>query len=216
MDSKGRDGKARMVPRARGRPRRSADHEQAVRERLLAAARRLFAEEGFEAVSMRRIAAAADCSPMNLYGYFRSKNDLLRHVWDDFFAELFERIAQATRRGTPAQRLRRACAAYVDYWCEQPERYRMVYLNQDQAAAGEQLYVDASPIVERFALFRELVEAVQNSGAGRRGDPQLQAEALLCALLGLCHSVVTIPEYPWQPRARLLDTALGLVLADPG
>jgi len=200
---------------ARGRPRKSADQEQAVRARVIAAARQLFAQEGFEAVSMRRIAAAADCSPMSLYGYFRSRNDILRHIWDDFFVELFARIAQATRRGTPAQRLRRACAAWVDYWCEHPERYRMVYLNQDQATDGEQLYVDASPIVERFSLFRELVAAAQASGAGRKGDPQLLGETLICALLGLCHSLITIPEYPWRPRAQLLDTALGLVLADP-
>ncbi|AXQ29933.1 TetR/AcrR family transcriptional regulator [Solimonas sp. K1W22B-7] len=201
--------------RGRGRPRRSAGQEQAVRERVVDAARGLFALEGFEAVSMRRIAQQAGCSTMSLYGYFRSKNDLLRHIWEDFFAELFARVEAALALPTPEQRLRDACAAYVNYWCEHPERYRMVYLNQDQAAAGEQLYVDASPIVERFGLFRELVQAAQDSGAARPGDPQLLGEALVCSLLGLCHSLVTIPEYPWRPRAQLLQAALGLVLREP-
>lgn len=186
-----------------------------MRERVVDAARGLFALEGFDAVSMRRIAQQAGCSTMSLYGYFRSKNDLLRHIWEDFFAGLFARVEVALALPTPEQRLRAACAAYVNYWCEHPERYRMVYLNQDHAAAGEQLYVDASPIVERFGLFRELVKDAQADGIARGGDPQLLGEALVCSLLGLCHSLVTIPEYPWQPRAQLLETALGLVLLPP-
>jgi AcrR family transcriptional regulator len=201
--------------RGRGRPRRSAGREQEVRARVVDAARGLFALEGFAAVSMRRIAAQAGCSTMSLYGYFRSKNDLLRHIWEDFFAELFARIERAAREGSAEQRLRRACAVYVDYWCDHPERYRMVYLNQDQAEAGEQLYVEASPIVERFDLFRRLVQAAQAEGAAHGGDPQLLGEALLCSLLGICHSLVTIPEYPWKPRARLLDAVLVQVLKVP-
>lgn len=198
--------------RGRGRPRRSAGQEQEVRGRVIDAARGLFALEGFGAVSMRRIAEQAGCSTMSLYGYFRSKNDLLRHIWEDFFAELFARIGRVVQEGNAEQRLRGACAVYVDYWCDHPERYRMVYLNQDEAGAGEQFYVDASPIVERFGLFRELVAAAQAEGSARPGDPQLLGEALLCSLLGLCHTLVTIPEYPWKPRARLLDASLGMVL----
>jgi len=198
--------------RGRGRPRRSAGQEQAVRGRVIDAARGLFALEGFGAVSMRRIAEQAGCSTMSLYGYFRSKNDLLRHIWEDFFAELFARIGRVVQEGSAEQRLRRACAVYVDYWCDHPERYRMVYLNQDQADAGEQFYVDASPIVERFGLFRELVAAAQAEGSARPGDPQVLGEALLCSLLGLCHTLVTIPEYPWKPRTQLLDASLGMVL----
>lgn len=183
-----------------------------MRTRVIDAARGLFALEGFAAVSMRRIAEQAGCSTMSLYGYFRSKNDLLRHIWEDFFAELFARIGRAVGEGSAEQRLRRACTVYVDYWCDHPERYRMVWLNQDQADAGEQFYVDASPIVERFALFRELVAAAQAEGSGRAGDPQLLGEALLCSLLGLCHTLVTVPEYPWKPREQLLEASLGMVL----
>ncbi|MCC3765392.1 TetR family transcriptional regulator [Glycomyces sp. TRM65418] len=43
---------------------------------ILAAARRLFAEEGFESVSMRRIASEAGVDPSLIHHYFGSKNDL--------------------------------------------------------------------------------------------------------------------------------------------
>lgn len=182
--------------------------------RVAAAAKRLFAEEGFEAVSIRRLAEAADCGAMTLYGYFHSKNDILRLVWEDFFTELFAQIERATRRGTPAECLSRAAEVYLDYWCAHPERYRMVYLHQDRTEAGERYYVEASSVVDRFQSFRVWVEAMQADGTGRQGDPQQLSEALICALIGLCHALVTIPEYRWQPRALLLDACLAIVRRD--
>lgn len=186
-----------------------------MRERVARAARRLFAAEGFEAVSMRRIADEAGCGAMTLYGYFRSKNEILRHIWEDFFVELFAAIENAGARGAPRARLRRACAAYVDWWCAHPERYRMVFLNQDRRAPDERYYVDASGVVGRFERFRELIAAMQSDGSARAGDPQLLAEALICALIGLTHALVTIPEYAWQPRRRLLATCLAIVEREP-
>jgi AcrR family transcriptional regulator len=46
------------------------------RAEILAAARRLFAEEGYESISMRRIAAEAGVDPSLIHHYFGSKDDL--------------------------------------------------------------------------------------------------------------------------------------------
>lgn len=203
------------TPTSRGRPRRSVEREAELRAKAIAAARELFAAEGFEAVSMRRIAQATGCGVMTLYGYFQSRNEILRHIWDDFFAELFVQVEAAMSRGTPRARLRRACSVYVEYWCKHPDRYRMVFLNQDQRATDEALYVESSTIIERFEGFRELIIAMQIDGSGRPGRPQQLAEALLCALIGMTHALVTIPEYAWQPRAKLLRACLAIVEAEP-
>lgn len=198
--------------RPRGRPRRSVEHAQETRQRISEVASRLFAEEGFEAVSMRRLAQEAGCGTMSLYGYFPSKNAILRSLWEACFAELFPRIQEASRRGTPRQRLERAATAFVDYWCAQPQHYRLVFLNQDQRGEGEHYYVESSPVIERFGLFRELIARLQAAGQGRAGEPQVQSEALICALIGLCHALITIPEFQWQPRAALIAASLGIVL----
>ena len=84
-----------MTQARRGRPRRSPEQVDAMRERIIATARGLFAAEGFQSVSMRKVAAEAGCSPMALYGYFRNKNELLRHVWEEFFDPLFASVAAA-------------------------------------------------------------------------------------------------------------------------
>ena len=195
-----------------GRPPRSQTQSAAVRARVIDVARRLFAQEGFEAVSMRRIAAAAGCAPMTLYGYFHSKNEILRFVWEGFFDELFERVEAASARGTAASRLRHACAAYLGYWTDHPDRYRMVYLNQDHATEGERYYVEQPAVTERFGRFRILIEAAQVQGSAWEGDAQLMGETLICGLQGIAHCLITIPEYPWASAERLLAQMLAVVL----
>lgn len=195
-----------------GRPPRSEQQSAEVRARVIEVARALFAAEGFEAVSMRRIAADAGCAPMTLYGYFHSKNEILRYIWEGFFAELFARVAAAANRGSAALRLRHACAAYLGYWMDHPERYRMVYMNQDRAADGEHYFAQESQVIEGYGRIRALIEAAQAEGAAWPGDAQLMGETLICGLQGIAHSLITIPEYPWMAAERLLDRMLGVVL----
>src|SRR3546814_13356128 len=95
----------------RGRPRRSIEREAELRARAIKAARELFAAEGFEAVSMRRIAQATGCGVMTLYSYFASRNEIMRHLWDHFFTELVVPNEAPLLRGTPPARLRRTVPA---------------------------------------------------------------------------------------------------------
>jgi AcrR family transcriptional regulator len=62
------------VARTKRAGRRSGNPD--TKAEILAAARRLFAEEGFESVSMRRIASEAGVDPSLIHHYFGSKDDL--------------------------------------------------------------------------------------------------------------------------------------------
>ncbi len=59
----------------------------ATRERILAAARELFIDQGYRSTSLRDIAAAASVSHPGLLGHFSSKDDLLAEVVAQFEAE---------------------------------------------------------------------------------------------------------------------------------
>lgn len=58
------------------------------RDDIAAAAIRIADAEGFEAVSMRRLAAELDAGTMTLYHYVRTKDELLTLVVDAFLAEV--------------------------------------------------------------------------------------------------------------------------------
>jgi AcrR family transcriptional regulator len=102
------------------------------RERLCAAAERLFAEKGPDAVTMRQLAAELGVSPMTPYRYFQDKDDILAAVR----ANGFNRFAEALETAREAARGARAKGAavgeaYVTFALEHPHTYKLMFdLNQ--------------------------------------------------------------------------------------
>lgn len=89
------------------RPKKDNDHhDTAARERLLAAALRLFVERGYAATSVREIVEEAGVSKPVLYYYFRNKEGLYLEIMNSI-GQLFDRQLEAlhTTVGTVRQRL---------------------------------------------------------------------------------------------------------------
>lgn len=110
----------------------AASHSEAQRQRILAAARDLFASEGYEAVSMRKIARLIDQSPTTIYLYFRDKRELVACIAEEFFAHLvaaLEQETQAAAGATAREALERGLRCYVRVALEHPSHYRAALLN---------------------------------------------------------------------------------------
>ena len=81
------------------------------RERILQAAERLFAEHGFDATSVDRVARAAEVNKALVYYYFKSKDALLAALFDEVLAEMRARAGDASDH----PRLRDKIAAEMAY-----------------------------------------------------------------------------------------------------
>lgn len=77
------------------------------RERVLAAARQLFAQQGVEATSMNEIAQVAQVGPGTLYRRFAHKGELCEALLKDSITELWERIDKAQELNIPESALGR-------------------------------------------------------------------------------------------------------------
>ena len=197
-----------------GRPAYTQEQAEAIRGRLVDIARNLFTEEGFVHVSMRKIAARAGCSPMALYRYFANKRALLRYIWEDIFAHVFDQCTAAVAvAADPPARLRAFAPTYLGYWFDHPDHNRVIFLNEDAVGPeGDNSYVDSSTTLDRFAIIRTEIEAGMAQGVFAAGDAELMAQQFLCVLQGIAHSTITIPEYPWHDRASLVGGTLDSLL----
>src|SRR4026208_1121175 len=72
--------------------RREREREK-VRRKILDAARELFENEGYDKVTMRRIAEAIEYSPTTIYLHFEDKDDLVRALCNEDFARLLEALS---------------------------------------------------------------------------------------------------------------------------
>src|SRR5436190_5979190 len=95
---------------------RRAREKQELREEILDAARQLFIHEGFENVSMRKIADKIEYSPTTIYLYFQDKADLLDCVCEQTLSRLNDTLDQIRQRlSDPYERLRAGLRAYIDF-----------------------------------------------------------------------------------------------------
>jgi AcrR family transcriptional regulator len=106
-----------------------AERTEATRARLIATARRLFAEKGFAATSTEEILSEASVSRGALYHHFPSKTDLFRATFeaveDDLTVQL---ITAAGTTSDPKRMLERGFDAFLDQ-CRNPEVQRIVMID---------------------------------------------------------------------------------------
>lgn len=94
-------------------PGRRAAHKRATRQSLLAAARHLFAERGFEATTVRDIAAEARVTERTFYRYFDGKTGLLTDSFDSWLSRVAEAITARPPDEAPLVAVEEALAILV-------------------------------------------------------------------------------------------------------
>ena len=196
------------LPRRRGRPARSQQQVDATKNRIVDTAYRIFLREGFEAVSMRRLAAEVGCTVMTVYSYYPRKIDVLQALWSRVFDTLFEHLEQtAQTHSEPLQRLKSAARGYVRFWLDHREHYFLVFMSSNVEQSDVSVFVQHDALLNRFALFEHgIVSATQR--ALSEGETKLRSELLLCALNGIAHNLITISGYPWSSPDALVDAAV--------
>jgi AcrR family transcriptional regulator len=120
------------------RPKFKAGSE--LREKILEAASRLFAEGGDQNVSIRRIAEEVGCSQMAMYRHFPDKDALMQQLCID----LYERFSLKLHKqfdlcDDPKERLRQAMRHFITLSVKNPHHYRLAFLTQASSARGREL-----------------------------------------------------------------------------
>lgn len=179
------------------------------RERLCAAAERLFAEKGPDAVTMRQLASALGVSPMTPYRYFRDKDDILAAVRTNGFNRFAEALEKA-RDGARSPRAKGAAVgeAYIDFAFEHPHTYKLMFdLNQPTGGAYPELVEAAGRAHETMtAWVKDLVTG---------GDLQGDADEIGTMYWAATHGAIVLEMSGKLPEgaARSLADRMGSTLA---
>ena len=191
--------------------RRRVDMIAETTAKLVAAARRSFAERGYAATSMDELCAEAGLTRGALYHHFGGKEGLLLAVAEEMDAEIGARLeAVHAAHEDPWDAFRACCGAYLDMALE-PEIQR-VLLRDAPAVLGHRL----REIDERSSIgpTRDALAELMALGRVRRADPEALARMLNGAMIDAALWIGTADDPQLVlPRARsALDALLdGLV-----
>jgi AcrR family transcriptional regulator len=137
--------------------------------RIATAARRLLDREGAEAVTMRRVAAAVDVTPMAIYRHYPGRASLLNALADEGFADLTARLAEKKFSGSVQARLTRMMEIYLEHALRRPRLFELMFLKPRVGARSypRDFKAGRSPTAN---LLVEVVQSGMDSGFFRKGD----------------------------------------------
>jgi AcrR family transcriptional regulator len=206
---------ATVAPAAAADAGTSPAHHEArgrgdTRARIQQVALELFAEQGYEKTSLREIAERLDVTKAALYYHFKSKEDIVRSLVEDYFGQMDALIAWADTQPRTAETRYEILGRYVEIVADGSDVFRMLHHNQaavNSLAAAKQ----------RGDVFRErmhgLIDALTEPGADL--PERLRAAMALGGVsIGWMFFADQVKDRS-KLRAAVLGIAADLAKADP-
>src|SRR5258708_3318208 len=194
-------------------PTRRALAKQQTRAKVLAAARRLFREQGYEGATIRDIAAAAGMSTGAVFANFADKSDLFREIMIHDMAALAEAMREAASHaiGVDDALLRMFGAGYAFYQNQLPlarAAFSVGWSPQDGPALRS-----ASPVhVLRSLIAEQLARGVERGELCPDIQAQLRTDMLFEAYLSNYPQAIFESWSVADLQARARDQ-IGILLA---
>jgi AcrR family transcriptional regulator len=195
---------------------RRAREKDEMRRRIMESATEMFVEEGYESVSMRKIADRIEYAPSTIYLYFKDKADLVASICFETFGELSDRLDEIKSLGLPLMETLRLCLrAYIDFGLEHPSAYGFVFCAPPVAFNN----VDAETHAaigqvgqNTFAKLVEGIKACMDAGCIAPGDPVLKAQATWLLMHGVVAGFIFDCGFPFLDKNLLIEHALDRII----
>ncbi len=178
-------------------------------QHILLHSARIFAEDGFEATSIRDISRATGVSLSGLYYYFDSKQSLLYLIQNNAFRLIVQRLqGRLESCESPVARLRMLVQNHVEYFLAHPSEMKV--LSHEEDALHEPFRQEIAAIKRKyFTLARKIFDDV----VAESPAPGLNARVAVLSLFGMMNWVYQWHKPASDPGAEeLTDTIVGIFL----
>lgn len=180
---------------------------QALRGDIIAAARQILIEDGYEsAVTLRGLARRIGIAPQSIYLHFAGPDEIVQAVTVETFAQLGRFITQA-KEGieTPRDRLIAGCRAYIAFGVGNPHLYGLLFSRnrllrgeEPRPAGPDTRTPDAGP----FASLMDGIRQCIADGSSGAKDVLSTATQLWAAMHGFVMLRGNGYQFPWPDLAQ--------------
>jgi len=160
-----------------------------IKKLILDASVKLFVEEGFENVTMRKIADLIEYSPTTVYLYFKDKNEIFFHIHQMGFEKMLVMNEQLPGIKNPLMRLYKMGENYIEFGMKNPEFYDVMFIQRAPMEALEQME-ECNWSLGDTALgsLKNLLQECMDKGLIQKGP----VESAAMAIWGMVHGLVSL------------------------
>jgi len=192
---------------------RRARHKKLLRQQILDAARELLVREGYDQLSMRRVADRIDYSPTAIYLHFKDKQELVFSLCEESFAKLARELETlADEYPDPLVRLRKGMERYVAFGLKNPNHYIPAFVlppPADLDAKRQQAMLSPeSSGMRALATLRDTIADGVKAKKLRKVDPDVAARSTWAALHGITSLLIVHEHFPWGGRDLVIQNLI--------
>lgn len=143
---------------------RKERHKEDLKKDILAAAKELFTEKGFEATSIRAIAERIEYSPATIYLYYKDKNEIVHALHQDGFNLLMQHFSTVDFTRSAFEQLKALGKAYMEFAAMHPDVYKLIFSMKEPMQHVTDCDKEWHEGDRAFTLLLRTVEACKQEG----------------------------------------------------
>jgi AcrR family transcriptional regulator len=188
----------------------------AMRESIIEAAKRVIQEDGFEHLSIRKIAKQLDYAPSIIYHYFKNKDELMHSVMQSGYQKIVKAVSDAyhSDKSKGLEKLQLMTRAYIQAALEMSDEFLKAQLNQSEIGLKHTASLFKGAIKEKSALqiLALSIEQIPRDIPFDEEQLELRAQMIAVSTLGLIVKLIIEKNLTKSQKKRLINNFVEEIL----
>ncbi|WP_055669092.1 TetR/AcrR family transcriptional regulator [Desnuesiella massiliensis] len=187
--------------------RREREIEE-MRELILLTASDIIAAEGFDKLSIRKIAKKIEYSPSIIYHYFNDKEEILNNVMQRGYKKIVMAVSSVKMENNPPEeRLIQMTKNYIKAALNMPDEFMAAQLNQSKAALKHtsSLFKGASKEKPALSALYQCLQEIYKDKDIDENTIELTAQMIVVSTLGLIFKLIVEKDIGDEQREKLIS-----------
>lgn len=187
-----------------------------MRESIIEASKVVIQEEGFEQLSIRKIAKKLDYAPSIIYHYFKNKDELMHSVMQSGYQKIVKAVSNAyhSDKSKGLEKLQHMTHAYIQAALDMPEEFLKAQLDQSDIGLKHTASLFKGAVKEKPAL-QILALSIQQIPRNHPLDEEqleLRAQMIAVSTLGLIVKLIIEKNLTKTQKKRLINNFVEEIL----
>jgi AcrR family transcriptional regulator len=182
--------------------------KEIIKKKIIDAASEILVEEGYENLSIRKIANKIEYSPGIIYHYFKDKAEIMLSVVEEGYGRILKGLNQVpVDVENPEKTIEKGLRNYIEHMSEEPQQFKAVLMS-DIEAIQEKVNMLAEGISKDRKSIQGLCKLVEigiEKGKFRKMDVELTAQIIWTSTHGLLSRLILEKNISEKQKERLIN-----------
>ncbi|WAG70785.1 TetR/AcrR family transcriptional regulator [Clostridium sp. CF011] len=182
--------------------------KEIIRKKIIDATNDILVEEGYENLSIRKIASRIEYSPGIIYHYFKDKAEIVSFVVAEGYGNILKIISEIPiDTENPDKTIVNGMRSYIELMLENPQQFRVVLMNDIETIQEKVNMLQEGISKERKSIqgLCKLVELAIRKNIFRKMDIELTAQIIWTSTHGLVSRLILEKNITKQQKERLIN-----------